>query len=459
MAQVRLSQAFVDGEAAAPAERIIWDDALRGFGVKITPAGAKVYLIQYRAKGSRATRRYTIGRHGDPWRTEKARGKAADLLARVRLGEDPFLTDRRVREAEQAEAASADHAKALAEVAKAEAKAVETKAEREAFQRIVKKFIKKYAKPRNRSWEQAQRVLQSSDLDAWHDRPIASIKRADVIRLMDRVEKRSPPVARLLFAHLRKLFGWCVERLYIEVSPCTGLKAPTVSRARDRWLSDKELRLVWEACGQVGRPFGPLFRLLILTGQRREEVAAMRWSEIDLKAAEWTIPASRAKNAKAHIVDLVPQAVEILAQFKNREGLVFTTTGDTPVSGHSRGKARLDDAIENLRERKAKGEGLPAPLDDLPAWRVHDLRRTAATGMARLGHPPHVIEAVLNHSSGSRGGLVAVYQHYDHRSERQAALLDWGAHVQSLVGPKVDHPKALALDRTSLHKISMKSAS
>ncbi len=433
MPTVRLTKTLVDGEAPAVNERVVWDATLTGFGVKLTPAGGKVYLVQYRAKASRNTRRYTIGRHGDPWTTERAREKAGELLARVRLGEDPFLTDRNTRETEHAAVRAAKAAKA--------------KAKAEAFPLVVKEFIEKYAKPRNRRWDEAERILKSKDLDGWRDRPITSIKRADVIQLIDRVSDRSVAAARLLFAHLRKLFNWCVERLYVEISPCMGLKGPSGSRARDRWLSDEEVRRVWVASDKLGWPFGPLFRLLLLTAQRREEVTGMVWSEIDLEKAEWTIPAARAKNGKAHMVDLAPQAVEILTSFKHREGLVFTTTGDTPVSGHSRGKARLDDAIEDIREGEAVAAGLATPIDELPPWRVHDLRRTAATGMARLGHPPHVIEAVLNHSSGSRGGLVAVYQHYEHRPERRKALLNWAAHVQSLVSVE-DQPGRSWLSRS-----------
>jgi integrase len=212
-------------------------------------------------------------------------------------------------------------------------------------------------------------------------------------------------------------------------------------------LNDAELRLVWRASYAASDPFGPLLRLLILTGQRRDEVTSMRWSEVDLETAEWTIPAERAKNGKSHVVDLAPLALAELKVLRLRTDnarkaagarkkgldfeLVFSTTWTTPVSGHGKVKAAMDEDI--ALQRREADRSLKAEQATLPAWRLHDLRRTAATGMARLGFPPYVVEAVLNHRSGARGGLIAVYQHYDHRSERRGALHRWDAHIDGLM--------------------------
>jgi integrase len=407
---------------------------LSGFGLKVTPTGKRIYIVQYRPKGqSRIIRRYTLGRHGDPWRTEAARTAAEDLLARVRLGEDPFETDRRRRESEAAAI--------LAEKEKKE------RERQERFADIAELFIEKYAKPRNRRWSEPQRIFRSRDLKPWRDRPISSITKRDIIMLIDGISERSTASARMAFANLRKLFSWCVERLYLEASPFQGLRGPPPSRARDRVLNDSELKLVWQFSYSASDPFGPLFRLLILTGQRRDEVTSMRWSEVDLETAEWTIPAERAKNGKSHVVDLAPLALAELKALRLRTDearkaagprtkgldfeLVFSTTWSTPVSGHGKVRAAIDEGIA-LQRRKAD-RGLKADQATLPAWRLHDLRRTAATGMARLGFPPHVVEAVLNHRSGARGGLIAVYQHYDHRSERREALHRWDGHVAGLI--------------------------
>jgi integrase len=243
----------------------------------------------------------------------------------------------------------------------------------------------------------------------------------------------------VMFANLRKFFSWCVEREYLEVSPCLGMNSPGSQAVRDRWLSGAELGLVWRAACSLGWPFGPLYRFLILTAQRRSEVSDMRWSEVDLAAAEWTIPAVRAKNRRAHLVDLSPEAVDLLKGLKRDGDLIFSTTGSTGASGHSHAKARWDEAVEELRKRDAVANGIEPPSSPISGWRLHDLRRTAATGMARLGNRPEVVEAVLNHVSGARGGLVAVYQHYDHRPERKAALLAWARHVSGLVSAPAPH--------------------
>jgi integrase len=276
-------------------------------------------------------------------------------------------------------------------------------------------------------WAETQRIFEKDVLPRWGDRSVRSITRKDVVWLIDAIDDRSPAVSRSVFAQLRKLFNWCVERDLISVSPLLGLRAPAPQPARDRWLSDREISLFWLGCEALGEPFGPLFQTLLLTAQRRDEVTGMRWSELDLGKAEWIIPASRAKNRKEHVVDLSPAAIALIESRSREHEFVFTTTGSTATSGHGHAKALLDLHIETLRlARRAKTPAL-AP------WRIHDLRRTAATGMAALGHAPHVIEAVLNHASGSRGGLVAVYQHYQYRAERKAALQDWGAHVSAIV--------------------------
>jgi integrase len=418
---LKLTKTLVEAEAAGPKDRIVWDAGLKNFGVKITPAGGRIYLVQYRPKGARTTRRVTIGPHGAPWTTDKARAHAADVLARVRLGEDPFA-------AEQAR-------RTVARVSALEAQAEAERVQELRFDRIVEEFIEKYARPKNKRWDEAQRVLTSDDLAGWRDRSIDTLGRQDVIRLMDRVTRRAPAAARLLFAHLRKFFAWSVERLYLETSPCQGLRGPPAAKARDRWLNDAELSLVWLAAERLGEPFGPVVKLLILTGQRREEVNGMTLGELDFKRAEWTIGAERAKNGKAHVVDLAPSALALLHERTAKGGsparLLFTTTGDTCLSGFGHAKPRLDAIIAQLQAEDAarRGAAPPAPLKP---WRLHDLRRTAATGMARLGHAPHVVEAVLNHLSGARGGLVAVYQHYQYRPERKAALLGWANHVASI---------------------------
>ena len=407
---MRLTKTAV--EAAQPGERdsFVWDDRLPGFGLKVTPKGRRSYVVQYRPRGRSQAKRITLGVHGQPWTTEKAREAAEGLLLRVRNGEDPVETARAAR-------AAAD---AAAEVA-----------HEQRFEAVLDSFIRLYAKPRNRRWEDTRRIITFDALPVWRDRPISTISRRDVIQLIDRVSERSPSAARALYAQLRRLFSWCVERCLMEQSPCTGMRGPPPVESRDRWLDEDEVRLLWRALEDTGGPFEPLFKLLLLTGQRREEVTGMRWSEVNLTRAEWVIPKGRSKNNQEHAVDLAPTAVAILRGLPRTHQLVFTTTGATPLSNHAKYRQRV---LARMRvQRGAEAELRGEPLAEIADWTVHDLRRTAATGMAKLGYPPHVIEAVLNHRSGVRSGLVAVYQHYNLRAERKNALLKWAEEIGNLV--------------------------
>lgn len=408
---MRLTKTIVEAAVPEERDRFIWDERLPGFGLKITPKGRRSYVVQYRPRGRTQARRITLGVHGAPWTTDKAREAAEGLLLRVRNGEDPVESDRAARAA--ADAAAVDAAEGR-------------------FEAVLDSFIQLYARPKNRRWEDARRIIAHDALPAWRERPVRSITRRDVVALMDGVSRRSPSSARALYAQLRRMFGWCVERALIDQSPCMGLRGPAPIPSRNRWLRDEEVRLLWRALELNGGPLEPLFKLLLLTGQRREEVTGMRWVEIDLERAEWVIPAERSKNAAEHAVDLTPPVLAILRAQPRRHALVFTTTGSTPLSNHAKYRQRLLQRMQALRAEEAAARGEP-PVK-IVDWTVHDLRRTAATGMAARGTPPHVIEAVLNHRSGSRGGLVAVYQHYDHRSERKRALKKWSDHVARLTG-------------------------
>jgi len=201
-------------------------------------------------------------------------------------------------------------------------------------------------------------------------------------------------------------------------------------------LSDDELRLIWRAAGDLGYPFGPALKLLMLTGQRRAEVAGMMWREIDLEAGVWRIPAERSKNGQAHELDLSPEAlkaIKAVADLRSNSPYLFPARGGGAIRGFSATKRRLDALIEALRRQDAEKAGEAAPETPIPAWRIHDLRRTAATGMAAMNFPPHIVERVLNHVSTTQAGLVGVYQRYDYRAERKAAVTAWSARVAAVV--------------------------
>jgi integrase len=202
----------------------------------------------------------------------------------------------------------------------------------------------------------------------------------------------------------------------------------------DRVLSDDELRLVWRGCEVAGWPFGDLIRLLLLTAQRLGEVSTMRWRDLDLERALWTVPAEVAKNGIANEVPLSPPAIAILAGLPplGREGFVFPalTGSGNPVSGFSKAKARLD------REVAAR-----------TPWRLHDLRRTAASRMAQLAILPHVIEKILNHKSGTFAGVAGIYNRFGYGPEKRQALDAWAAHLQRLIDPPVAQVIAITCRR------------
>jgi integrase len=221
-------------------------------------------------------------------------------------------------------------------------------------------------------------------------------------------------------SRLRTFFGWAIANDLTEGDPTAGVRKPAKEVARNRVLTDEEIIAFWSGTEQLGAPFGHLFRLLLLTAQRKSEVAGIRWSELDLAGRIWTIPGARAKNGKPHMVHLNALACEVLEEVPRvtDQDLLFSGNGRTPASGFSKPKDRLDAAI-----MVAAG------------WVLHDLRRTAITGMARLGIAPHVADRVLNHQAGTIRGVAAVYNQFAYVDERRAALEAWGRFVESLVRP------------------------
>ena len=266
--------------------------------------------------------------------------------------------------------------------------------------------------------ERALRVAFASHLA----RPASALTHAAVTAVLDKLAgDGKAPIAGRTMAYGRACYGWAVKRRRLVVNPFAGL--PVIQGAnpsRDRVLTDAEVGAVWRAAGAMGLPFGPLVRLLLLTAQRREEVAALRWSELSADLSTWTLPGSRAKNGKAHVVHLAEPARAILASVPRIAGqdLVFSVTGTTPPSGFSKAKLALDAAIAK-RDSRA----------DVAGWRFHDFRRTAVTWLAGAGFPPHVADRLLNHVGGSIQGVAAVYQRSEFLAERKAALAAWGAHV------------------------------
>jgi len=271
----------------------------------------------------------------------------------------------------------------------------------------------------NRSCALVQRIIERCALPVWAGRQIATIGRRDINDLIDGVVDRGAIImARRLHAHLHRLFRWAVGRGIIETNPMAHLPKPGSEVSRDRVLTDAELAQVFKNTTKLRPPFGPIFQLLILTGARRGEITGLRWSEI--KDDTIIVGRERTKAGEVHSIPLSPQAVDIIKQLPRigPSDFVFTLNGRNAVTDLSGSKERLDD------------------ITKIPEWHTHDLRRTAATGLQRLGINLQVIEAVLGHVGGSRAGIVGVYQRHSFDAEKRTALEDWAREVERIVDGK-----------------------
>lgn len=427
MAKAAITKRTVDGAQPGNRDQFIWDTDVAGFGLKVTPAGGKVYIFQYRiarpGEASRtAAKRYTIGKHGK-LNPEQARKRAKELAAMVETGTDP-------RQAELNAYAAAD----AAERAEAERVRVETEL---AFSRVADQWLDHYEHEKGRrpaSVRQAKLVVENHLRPALESKPMPHIGRGELQPIIDAIPAKQRAMKRAVFAYASILFGWAAKRGMIDANPLSAMERPSPPPARKRVLTDSELADTYMAASAMEAPFGPFFQLLILTGQRRSEVAGIAWSELDRDEATWTIPPERAKNKAAHIVPLSPAMIERLDRLAGvqgddepkwpKAGFILSTNSRTAISGITKAKQRLDAAIAKRRDGEA-----------LADWRIHDLRRTLATGLQRLGIRFEVTEAVLNHVSGAKSGVAGVYQQHDWKEEKRSALDAWARHVAAIAAP------------------------
>lgn len=351
----------------------VFDVLLPSFGIRVSPSGRKAWFVFTRTAG---------------------------IQRRITLGVYPPMSLAEARDAARIALSSAPTEAAVLPVPAL------------VLRNAIPEFVEKHARPKNRSWRDTQRDLLK--FDAIADLPLSQIRRPDVVRVLDSIIAGGAATrANRALAAIKKLFAWYLDRGAIETNPIAGLKPPSKETCRDRVLTEHEIRKCWAAADAEEWPFGQFLKMLLLTAQRRGEVAEMRWTEIDFAAATWTIPAARAKNGTTHLVPLSPLALEVLAsipKFADSE-FVFTTTGRSPVSGFGRLKERLDRVVGG------------------DEWRLHDLRRTVATNMAMLGIQPHVIEAVLNHRTGIVSGVAAVYNRHAYAQEKRHALIVWADRI------------------------------
>lgn len=398
-----------------PTKRLeIPDGAQPGLYLVAHASGRKSWAVRYRWQGK--PRKLTLEPPYPALSLAQARAAAQAALRTLAEGRDPADEKREAKAAAgDAEAADRDHFKTQAE-----------------------RYVAHLKRQGRRSWPEVERLFRLHVEPRWSDRRVQEIGKRDLLELAEAmIEDGKPIAANRVQANLRACFRWLVERDVLPANPAAGLKLPAPETTRDRVLSDEELAVVWHAAGDLGAPFDRFVRLLTLTAARRNEVAEAEWSEFDLEEAVWRIPGSRTKNKRAHSLPLPAVTVELVKGAPKIEKcpFVFSTTGKTPVSGFARMKQRLDTAIlKAMQKRAEKAGGDPAKVEPLAPWGLHDLRRTAASGMARLGIAPHVIEAALNHASGAVSGLAAVYNRYGYDAERAAAFEAWTAHVARVTG-------------------------
>lgn len=428
--------------------REIPDPGCKGLYLVVQPGGGKSWAFRYRFVGK--PKKLTLGPAylgkdepetatlDHPNTLAGARKLAGEAALMVAKGVDPAKHKKRERHQARLRAENSELL------------------DRDTVEAVARLFIEKHAiaNTRETSWLEAARLIglkpDPNDrsklirtdsggevLSRWGGRTVHEITRRDIHELLDAIVSRGSPVtANRALAVIRKMFAWAASRDIVTTSPCNGISPPSTEKARDRILSDAELRLVWRAAEAVGWPFGPLVQLLVLTVQRRDEVADMNFAELHLEDRLWIIPKERVKNGQEHEVPLSAPASALFERLPQlgRSGLVFTVTGETPVSGFSRTKKRIDAEILKLQKAEAIALGNdPADVQPLLNWTFHDLRRTGASGMARLGIQLPVIEKILNHTSGSFRGVAGVYQRHSFADEKRKALEAWASFVQSII--------------------------
>jgi integrase len=430
----RLTDRTIAQMKAAESRLEVPDGGCPGLYLVIHPSGAKAWALRFRspveyAAGQRKAKKLTLGplaneatddepAIGRPLSLSQARVLATGALEQVRRGIDPTHERRREKASSRDEAIS---------------RSVNT------VDAAIVEFLARYRGPKKRGLRDSTRHLTAyylglkpdlenpgewvktggGVLQRWSGRPLASITQHDVRELVEAIDDGGAPVsANRTLTTLKTLFKFYVKRGSLVVSPAALVDAPANEESRDRTLSDAEIKAVWKAADAAAYPFGRLVQMLLLTGARRDELREAPWGEFDLDGGLWTLPGDRVKNGNEHWVPLSSAAVAILSEMPRiKGGLLFTTNGDTPFSGLSKAKRRLDAA------------------SGVQSWTLHDLRRTAATGMAdKCGVAPHIIEAALNHISGeSKRGVAGIYNRARYTDEIQKALQDWADYVDGLV--------------------------
>jgi integrase len=467
-----LTDAAVRKYAPGPKRRRIRDHGTPSLFLIIEPSGHRAFEMRFRTPGQKGKPgrigKIRLGPYTSERKLLKDEPELEDIGAQLTLADARLLALKVARERKRGHDVIGDHQ------ARKERQRVEIeRRDANSFAAAVAAYIDEKARPNQRSWRWTAQLLglhygadgkpealRDGLVKRWGDRPVASIDRAlikTVIKearqfgvpgIAPRNKGKSEARARALFTAISSLFSWLVEEDHVETNPCAGMPRPDNAEERDRVLTDAEIRWLWQACEEVDapralkapRPFAPLLKLLLLTGCRLREVSGMRVDELSDDLATWNLPGARTKNKKPHVVPLPSMARELITGVGAKGDLVFSTTGSTPISGFSRMKKRLDKAMLEIA-REEKRDAVIKP------WRLHDLRRSCATGMAEIGIAPHIVEAVLNHVSGAKAGVAGTYNRAAYATEKKAALERWADHIGGLVKGRPANVVALKTPR------------
>jgi len=384
----------------------IMDNVVRGMGIRVSEGGVRTFVLITRFPGHRTPTRRSLGEYPTV-SLAQARAKARLWIELVKRGEDPAVEEERQR---------------LAELRKRSV----------TFGAVSEDFIQQKVRSERRGAE-VERVIRRVFMPAWDGRPITEVDALDVLAVIKR-EAHGPGYAFNVLGYAKRLFSWAVDQqVYgLQVSPVASLKPSKIfgkRKARSRVLCDEELRACWLVAEQMPYPYGPMLKLLMLSGQRHGDVGGMPWREVDLPKREWVIPAERYKgNAKGeapHLIPLTDEMVDILAALPRFNGgdYVFTTTRGRKPTDLAEQKARIDAEMQAILQERGR---------TLPAWVIHDLRRSMRTRLSELRIPTEVAEAVIGHK---KRGLTAVYDLYEYRDEKPDALKRWGARLHAIVSP------------------------
>lgn len=401
---MKLTQRGIEKLTCPPGsrDRLIFDDVQKGLAIRVTATGSKSFLTQYTIGGQR--RRVPLGSCA-AITLSMARAAAAQIMGGVAMGTDTVAEREAKAEAERAAAERAQLTLAVLVTAWEELH---------------------LSRKRARYAHEAVRALRHAFARQWN-RPAEDLDRDTVVSVLDGMAKQGRlSIASRTAAYGRACFSWALKRGTVPGNPFASL--PTIGERpkRDRVLADQELAAIWHAAQEMPRPFGAIVHLLILTGQRVSEVSGMRWTELNVDFSTWIIPPQRAKNGSGHLVPLAePVGVLLKALPRTSELVMPGRKATSPFSGWSKARA---DLSEN---------------SGVSNWTLHDLRRTMATGLQRLGIRLEVTEAVLNHVSGSRAGVTGIYQRHDWATEKRVALDAWAEHVMAIARDVRSTPNAI----------------